>query len=946
MPESVAKLRSILNTARASLFKNFFRARFRYDVFISYNHRAKGYAVNLKKQLADLDFTCFIDQEESPPGLSLDPTLQRALSKSAVLVLLATERALTRPYITLEFEKFVSTGRRIIPINISGALTNNDEQALATAPWNIIKQRKLIWIDEVDDAFAKEVPSPPIADGIDKLFKYTRRNARVRTEIIGTALLVLLAAIGAGFVIKGQAAEVSKQARLANDAKRETETQLGIAKAAGEEAERQLGLAAEATKEAKRQGEIARTAKKEAEHQQEIARTATEEADKQQRLASEATAEAQRQQAIAAAQTERNRHFLYDSDINLSQRAHQGGHLARVRQLLQPALSNPANEKQNDLRGFEWFYYWRLASHRPVSLGQVDYVGHMEISPDGKLLATVTEGMGQLKLWNLATQEEFAKLDAHKDRATSLAFSADSRILATASADTTVKLWNVSNGKVSLIRTLSNGRAGVGSVAFSRDGTMLATRGFDKTIKLWETNTGTLLTTIQGSSEPASLSFSPDGNTLVTYEDTSLRLLGTRPPYAKDERVLTNEEIGCISFTTDGKQLIAGVSGNKLRVMGWPDYTSVSFLEVPGSHACPFTTSRDGHTLATLSNNAAHVWGAAFGRFEVDGWFTSLALTPNGKTLAIMSSGEVSLWEVRGVQELTSLQMGEAVDQVAFFSSAKILVTLANKKVGLWNSDTLEGLPALEDDPWGVEAFALSRDDRLATGHEDGGVTLWNVATRKALGTRKVCADAVRALSFSADGRTLAAGCNTGKVELWDTQTGKSMATLRGHSGPIRSLAFSAAGTIATGSEDKTVRVWNPATGHQIWLGANHRDEVYCLAFSFDGKTLASGSKDETVKLWQASTGKEQATLTGNRSPVASVAFSPDGKTLVTGGGLVKLWDPQTAQELVSFDRNTAPVVSLAFSPDGKTLAAGSWDRTVKLWFAARDDEVKVSTKD
>jgi hypothetical protein len=159
------------------LFKGLFRARFRYDVFISYNHQAKGYAVNLKKQLADLDFSCFIDQEESPPGLSLDPTLEKALSKSAVLVLLATERALTRPYIALEFEKFVSTGRRIIPINISDALTENNEEALVRAPWNIIKSRKLIWIDEVEGAFANEMPSPPIADGIDKLFKQLGRKA-------------------------------------------------------------------------------------------------------------------------------------------------------------------------------------------------------------------------------------------------------------------------------------------------------------------------------------------------------------------------------------------------------------------------------------------------------------------------------------------------------------------------------------------------------------------------------------------------------------------------------------------------------------------------------------------------------------------------------------------------------------------------------------------------
>jgi len=244
MVKALVTLRSRLNTFRDVLFRGLFRARFRYDVFISYSHRdAREYAANLNDQLSRLDFSCFIDKEESPPGSSLDPTLARALRKSAVLVLLATERALTRPYIVSEFEKFATTERRIIPINIGGALSANDEAALTRAPWNIIKSRNLIWIDEDDVAFTKQVPSPQIADGIDKQFKYTRRNTRVRTEIIGTAALVLLAAVGAGFVIKGQAKEVTKQAALAEVARKETAKQQDIAHAAGQEAQRQLELA-------------------------------------------------------------------------------------------------------------------------------------------------------------------------------------------------------------------------------------------------------------------------------------------------------------------------------------------------------------------------------------------------------------------------------------------------------------------------------------------------------------------------------------------------------------------------------------------------------------------------------------------------------------------------------------------------------------------------------
>src|SRR5215475_14564723 len=152
MVKALVTLRSKLNTFRDVLFRGLFRARFRYDVFISYSHRdAREYAANLNDQLSRLDFSCFIDKEESPPGSSLDPTLSRALRKSAVLVLLATERALTRPYIVTEFENFAATGRTIVPINILGALTRNNEEALSKSPWNLINERRVVWIDESDE---------------------------------------------------------------------------------------------------------------------------------------------------------------------------------------------------------------------------------------------------------------------------------------------------------------------------------------------------------------------------------------------------------------------------------------------------------------------------------------------------------------------------------------------------------------------------------------------------------------------------------------------------------------------------------------------------------------------------------------------------------------------------------------------------------------------------
>ena len=165
--------------------------------------------------------------------------------------------------------------------------------------------------------------------------------------------------------------------------------------------------------------------------------------------------------------------------------------------------------------------------------------------------------------------------------------------------------------------------------------------------------------------------------------------------------------------------------------------------------------------------------------------------------------------------------------------------------------------------------------------------------------------------------------------------------TLEGHVGPVNSVAFSSDGKIlATGGEDRTVKLWDVTTKQNITT-LEHRDTVFSVVFSHDGTTLASGA-GSTAELWDIATETSIATLEGHGNTVFSVAFSSDEVTLATGSwdGTVKLWNVTTRANFATLEGHAGPVDSVAFSSDEVTLAAGSWDASVKLWDVATQQNI------
>ena len=538
--------------------------------------------------------------------------------------------------------------------------------------------------------------------------------------------------------------------------------------------------------------------------------------------------------------------------------------------------------------------------------GGFERVTSLAFSRDGRFIAAagtvLRENQSQpvIRVWDARAGQLQRSVETPADPFARIAVSPDGRLVAAAVVGddkSQVRLWDVGSGQ--LKSTLAAQSRWGEAAAFSPDGKLLVTVGDG--VQLWDAETGELKRTLMKSefaARPALATFSPDGKSVaVTLAFPTRRAryaiqvldVETGKPVGKFGMSLM-DSVGGVVFSPDGDEIAVG--NNARVVIGDVASGAVTWdFDRERAQISDIAFSPDGRTLAhTHAAGTVRLWDAQTGELKrtVSQPVRAIAFSPDSKTLAITGAGLALLDLESG--KLRQLRPGPGATEsfAAFSPDGKLLAVLNRGGLTLWNPATGEPVRTL-----GVlaQALAFSPDGKMLVAGggqgQDASVHVWDTGTWELKRSFVAHRGYGMPLAFSADGATLATGGHYNMVvKLWDTRTWELKRTLGPFPQFVEDLALTRDGSLAVVSAytHSVVSLWDLRSGEKRHtLEEQQRDVTRVADFTPDGKALATAGDDGPVRLWDPATGKLRATLQvlpserADRPASDWIVYTPEG---------------------------------------------------------------------
>jgi WD40 repeat protein/serine/threonine protein kinase len=619
-------------------------------------------------------------------------------------------------------------------------------------------------------------------------------------------------------------------------------------------------------------------------------------------------------------------------------------------------------------------------SSPPLFTGHAGPVYAAAISPDGHTVATGGYD-GRILIWDLRTVKpfdferivsgdpleppKFRALEGHSAAVRAVRFSPDGRLLVSGSQDNSVKVWDVPTLKT--LKTLRGHAGWVRSCAFSPDGHNVLSGSHDHLAKVWSIDGYEEIRVLQGrvleghADSVLAASFSPDGRRILTASRDRTARAWDRDTgqelhtYEEGHEFLASNAV----FYPNLQRLLTSAVDNTVRGWDVSTGTQTMWFEHTGRSAA-LALSHDAKLILTGGDDkSAKLWDGETGKLvrslpEHSADVTAVAFAPDDRTIFTGdNNGRGRLWSVDG-RELARLNGHTRKVVAAQFTpdGQRVLTASGDNTVAQWNVADGRELPELVlKHPKAVTAMAVSPNGQIAvTSCADGEVRIWNLDRAEAVGALDDPSDYVSSVAISGDGRlALTASTKDRTVRVWDMATRHELAVparggqagafldLKVLGGVVWSAIFSPDDAYVLTVGGDGARLWNLATAEERISFTPH-GAVAAASFSPDGTRVVTGSWDNSAKIWNAETGQSVLKLEGQHTGyVNSATFSRDGSKVLTASDdrTACLWDLSTAKVLGVFRGHKDRVRSAVFSPDGMKIATASSDKTARIWDVA-----------
>lgn len=488
----------------------------------------------------------------------------------------------------------------------------------------------------------------------------------------------------------------------------------------------------------------------------------------------------------------------------------------------------------------------------------------------------------------------------------------------------------------------------VTALSFSPDGQTLVSSGEDQKLLAWNVESGEQVR-LQSDAHVRDLSFSPDGTLMATgAADGSLRIWSV-DGWSPGPRIDGHDgAVTSVDFSPDGSSVATSGEDGTLRLWSPINARSVppqmKLIRGEGHQPANRVAFVSASAVISASNDGTvrffSLDGQQLSRINTShGAIVGLAAGEKGAVAALGQDAAVLLIDPVSRGAVARLEGDDASSAVAESADGSELVS-ANRdgRLRLWRLSPGARdirLQGAADFPGGTALAVSPVGQRVAVGDASGHISLWDLAKARVADGMDLLQGPVTGLAFSKDGRYLAASGHEEKGFFFELAHGDRV-SLEGHSDLVNCVAFAPDGSIvATGSSDGTVRLWSVPDGKQRRvLSATGMGPVLAVTFSADGKLLAAAGEDRVIRVWELKTGRVLVRMDGSPDAVLAIAFSPHASILASAGRdqAVRTWRMSNGKLRSTWVGHGGRVWALAFAPDGETLASASLDGTIRFW--------------